>query len=133
MMELDAQSIAESKNKEVIGLESLDEQLSIFESLDKDLLIDRIKEVCKKGKKELREEYGKIIGRYKEGDPKLMEKLRERDKFSLLEGTIKGRDSRLWERSEPLLEDNSLVMLGLAHCPYLIDQAKEKGYQIEEL
>lgn len=131
-----------NNNKKVYGLETLDEQLSIFDSMALEdqvmLLKQTIDDLPKRDN--LME---KMLSLYLEGDLQQLEKLNEEQiqqadsemVKNLMVRLLDDRNKKMVQRMNPrLLEGNALIAVGALHLPGekgILQLLKQKGYTVK--
>jgi uncharacterized protein YbaP (TraB family) len=125
-VDMEAYAVAQELNKEIVFLETIDEQIAVLESLSQDRIIDFLKRI------DQWKTFTKTFATwYLNGDPDRI----KANRFGFPTRhpqVIDRRDDILYERMQPYLEDgNSVVCVGVPHVIGINRMLASAGYQID--
>jgi len=124
-VDLEAYQIAKEMNKEIVFLESIEEQIRVLEDLSHKRIIRILKQVDQWP--DYAQEY---VGCYLEGDLDRLKSMRSRFPTRHPE-VIEDRDEIFYKRMQEYLEKGeALVFVGAPHVPGISEMLRAAGYQI---
>jgi uncharacterized protein YbaP (TraB family) len=125
---------AVAENKKVIGIETIDEQLEILETIPNDYIIDYFKNID-----QAREDMELIIQLYRTAQLDKMLEIMQKDKSMVMiqKNLLTDRNIRMAERIQTMInEQQTFIAVGAGHLPGregIINLLKDAGYKVEPL
>ncbi len=121
-----------AENKEVIGIETIDEQLEILEAIPNDYIIDYFRNVD-----QAKEDMELIIQLYRTAELEKMLEMMQKDKSMVMiqKNLLTDRNVRMAERIQTMINKQQIfIAVGAGHLPGregIISLLKDAGYNIE--
>jgi uncharacterized protein YbaP (TraB family) len=121
-----------AEDKKVIGIETIEEQLEILETIPNDYIIDYFKNIAHS-----KEDMETIIKLYQSAELEKMLEMMQKDKSMVMiqKNLLTGRNRKMTERIQTMInEQSTFVALGAGHLPGkegIIHMLTEAGYIIE--
>jgi uncharacterized protein YbaP (TraB family) len=123
---------ATEENKKVIGIETIEEQLEILDSIPNDYIIDYFKNIDS-----AQEDMETIIKLYQSADLNKMLKMMQKDKSMVMirKNLLTDRNKKMTERIQPIInEQSTFIAIGAGHLPGnegIINLLSNAGYIIK--
>jgi len=123
---------AVAENKEIIGIETIEEQLEILETIPNDYIIDYFKNID-----HAKEDMELIIKLYKSAELEKMLEMMQKDKSMVMiqKNLLTDRNRKMSERIQAMIgERSAFIAIGAGHLPGkegIINILTKAGYKIE--